>query len=77
VDLLYGQRIREYFAVHNVDYRVSVLRVSEDTKTMDSVLVVARELENLALARRYEPIIAFGGGVLLQVMSGSRPPWSA
>ena len=68
VDDLYGRQIRGYFAARHANHLTSVLRVSEETKTMDSVFAVARELDRFGLARRNEPIVAFGGGVLLDIV---------
>jgi 3-dehydroquinate synthase len=68
VDSLYGEDIRRYFQYHQVEYRLLSLPVSEQDKTMDAVFKVVREWNDFGIARRHEPVIAIGGGVLLDIV---------
>ncbi|WP_299142417.1 sedoheptulose 7-phosphate cyclase [uncultured Vibrio sp.] len=66
---IYGHSILNYFKFYNIEYGIKVLTVSEKTKTIDSVLAVANELDQFNLSRRNEPVIAIGGGVLTDICS--------
>ncbi|MFL5355931.1 sedoheptulose 7-phosphate cyclase [Archangium sp.] len=68
VDRLHGERIRRYFTHHGVKHNILTLPVSEAEKTMDSVFTVLRRIDEFGISRRHEPIIAIGGGVLLDIV---------
>jgi 2-epi-5-epi-valiolone synthase len=68
VDAIYGERIRRYFDAHDVETRILTLGVSESTKTMRSVFAVIDGIDHFGISRRHEPIIAIGGGVLLDIV---------
>ncbi|MGW7425175.1 sedoheptulose 7-phosphate cyclase [Streptomyces sp. NPDC054813] len=68
VDSLYGERIRAYFEHHGVDHRVLVLDDGETHKSMSAVLRVAEEFDAFGIDRRREPVIAIGGGVLMDIV---------
>jgi 3-dehydroquinate synthase len=68
VDALYGQQIRNYFVAHGVETHILTLEVSESTKTMQSVFDVVDGIDSFGISRRHEPIIAIGGGVLLDIV---------
>lgn len=68
VERLYGDRIHQYFQYHEINYRLLSLSVSEDNKSMDTVFQVIEELNAFEVARRSEPVIAIGGGVLMDVV---------
>ncbi|MGW7219734.1 sedoheptulose 7-phosphate cyclase [Streptomyces sp. NPDC054826] len=65
---LYGERIRAYFDHHAVDHRLLVLDDGETHKSMDAVLRVAEALDDFGVDRRREPVIAIGGGVLMDIV---------
>jgi 3-dehydroquinate synthetase/predicted NBD/HSP70 family sugar kinase len=65
---LYGARIQAYFAHHRVEYSILPLCVSEDRKQMDMVFEVFQHFDAFHLQRRKEPVIAIGGGVLLDIV---------
>jgi 3-dehydroquinate synthetase/predicted NBD/HSP70 family sugar kinase len=67
VDTLYGDRIRRYFSHHNTDYFILSLNLLEQKKNIDSTLRILQEIDALGVSRRGAPIIAIGGGVLLDV----------
>jgi 2-epi-5-epi-valiolone synthase len=68
VDTIYGDRIRQYFDAHDVEISILTLEVSERTKTMESVFAVVDGIDDFGISRRHEPIIAIGGGVLLDIV---------
>ncbi|MCG7210252.1 sedoheptulose 7-phosphate cyclase [Streptomyces arenae] len=68
VDELYGDRIRAYFDHHGVGHRVLVLDDGETHKSVNAVLHVAEALDAFGIDRRREPVIAIGGGVLMDIV---------
>jgi 3-dehydroquinate synthase len=68
VDELYGNRIRSYFAKHEIEGRFVIFDSCEERKTIDSVLELVECLDAFELDRRREPLIAIGGGVLSDVV---------
>jgi 3-dehydroquinate synthase len=68
VHALYGHALQRYFTAWGLTAEVLALPAEERVKTMDSVHTVTRHLDGLEIARRHEPIIAIGGGVLLDVV---------
>jgi len=68
VNAIYGDNVRKYLEHHHVEYSLCVLPVSEETKTMESVFTVVNGLDSFGISRRNEPIIAIGGGVVLDIV---------
>ncbi|MCH0566238.1 MULTISPECIES: sedoheptulose 7-phosphate cyclase [unclassified Streptomyces] len=68
VDSLYGERIRAYFDHHGVEHRVLVLDDGETHKSVNAVLHVTEALDAFGVDRRREPVIAIGGGVLMDIV---------
>ncbi|GHF67303.1 3-dehydroquinate synthase [Streptomyces mashuensis] len=68
VDELYGDRVRAYCAARGLDHAVHVLTAHERLKTMDAVFSVVEAMDRFGVARRSEPVVALGGGVLLDVV---------
>jgi 3-dehydroquinate synthetase/predicted NBD/HSP70 family sugar kinase len=68
VDDLYGENIRRYFAHHGVHTQVHRLKASEQGKNVSAVLGCAEMFEAFGVARRDEPVIAVGGGTLLDIV---------
>lgn len=68
VDALYGDKIRAYYDHHKVAAHILTLPVSEESKDLDAALVIVRHLESVGVLRRSDPIIAIGGGVLLDLV---------
>ena len=64
---LYGLEIESYFRASRVNYRLLPLSATEPQKTIDNVLRVVRALDSFGVNRRSDPLIAIGGGVLLDV----------
>ncbi|XP_029359015.1 uncharacterized protein eevs [Echeneis naucrates] len=65
---IYGTKITEYFEANNVLYKILSLPTTEENKSMDMALKILEEVNNFSLDRRREPIIAFGGGVCLDIV---------
>lgn len=68
VDALFGQAIRAYFDGNNVEHRVLVLEPGEVNKTVEASMKVTTAMDEFGVDRRREPVIAIGGGVLLDVV---------
>jgi 3-dehydroquinate synthase len=67
VEQHFGERVRAYFAGRGAAPSFVVLPCTEQTKTLQKVEQVVRSLD-AAKARRRTPIIAIGGGVLLDIV---------
>lgn len=64
---LYGDDIRAYFDYHGVELTVVVIKGEEVNKTFGAVEVIFNALCEFGLLRR-EPIIAIGGGCVLDIV---------
>jgi 3-dehydroquinate synthase len=68
VDRLYGVQLRRYLTHHGVKHHILSLPISETEKTMESVFTVVKDIDEFGISRRHEPIIAIGGGVLMDIV---------
>jgi 3-dehydroquinate synthetase len=68
VDLLHGNRIRAYFDHHGVDYAMMVVPADETVKEFDTAARIVTRLDTFGIARRREPLIVIGGGVLMDIV---------
>jgi 3-dehydroquinate synthetase len=68
VNQLYGPQIVSYFDRHQVRTTILPLRCAESTKDLESLVSVLSAMDQFQLLRRSEPIIAIGGGVLLDIV---------
>jgi 2-epi-5-epi-valiolone synthase len=68
VDLLHGDTVRAYFEHHDVDYAMVVVQANETVKDFDTAARIAEELDTFGIARRKEPVIVIGGGVLMDIV---------
>ena len=64
---IYGDNVRKYLEHHHVEFSLCVLPASEEAKTMESVFTVVNGLDSFGISRRHEPIIAIGGGIVLDI----------
>lgn len=64
---IYGDSIRSYFAAHDLDLHLVELDAGESSKTVDQVIRLVHEFTAAQLPRRDTPIVAIGGGVVLDV----------
>ncbi|MFI6291670.1 sedoheptulose 7-phosphate cyclase [Nonomuraea sp. NPDC050790] len=65
---LYGQEIDAYFTARGVNHETLAVDAHEQLKTMDLVMTVIAAMDRFGIVRRAEPVIAFGGGVLTDVV---------
>jgi 3-dehydroquinate synthase len=68
VHALYGERISAYFSARSVAHEFCVIDAHEQVKTMESVFTVVSAMDRFGVPRRREPVIAFGGGVLTDIV---------
>ena len=68
VERFYGDRVRAYFDARGIDARYQSVQAGETRKTFDTVAELVRGIDAFGIDRRREPIIAIGGGVLLDVV---------
>lgn len=64
----YLNDIRNYFISNNLEPFFYLIECQEEDKTTDTLFSILNELENFGILRRSEPIIAIGGGVLLDIV---------
>lgn len=64
----FGEEIRSYFTRAGVAAEFLILETDEESKIIDTVFIVLDKIITLKLQRRSEPIIAIGGGVLLDIV---------
>lgn len=64
----YLEDITNYFNGNNTEVHVVAIEATEESKNLSTLLLVLNEMERFGLLRRSEPVIAIGGGVLLDVV---------
>jgi 2-epi-5-epi-valiolone synthase len=64
VDRLYGDRLRNYFEIHNIAYCVCVVAAGEGCKTIKEWTDTLAALGSFGIDRRQDPIICLGGGAV-------------
>lgn len=67
VHKFYAVQLMEYFNSHNVKYSMLVIDTNEESKTWEDADYILQFFEDEGVLRR-EPIIAIGGGVLLDIV---------
>ena len=67
VHSIYGDRISKYFEHHGVQARVVVIPGEEANKRQKAVDEIHEQLTIFGLRRR-EPVVAIGGGVILDIV---------
>ncbi|MFV4914588.1 sedoheptulose 7-phosphate cyclase [Microbacterium lacticum] len=68
VDDIYGARIHAYFAAHDIQADVRIIRADETLKHWATVEEVLAAMADFGIDRRREPVIVIGGGVLCDVV---------
>lgn len=61
----FSETIDEYFEINSPGSIVISIEANEPLKTLDNSLVLIKHMEDFGLLRRSEPVIAIGGGSLL------------
>jgi len=67
VHKFYAVQLMEYFNSHNVKYSMLVIDTNEESKNWEDADYILQFFEDEGVLRR-EPIIAIGGGVLLDIV---------
>merc|ERR1719181_347819 len=65
---LYGDKVQAYVEARGVEFEILVLSMTEENKSMDMALKVAKKMKEFNIDRRTEPVLAIGGGVCLDVV---------
>ncbi|WP_260859693.1 2-epi-5-epi-valiolone synthase [Streptomyces cupreus] len=65
---LYGDPIQEFLTRHGIEFRLVAIPGGESSKRWKTVRRLCREFDSFGINRRGEPIIVFGGGVVLDVV---------
>ncbi len=63
-----SEEIKSYFDHHGIIPKLVCVEISEEKKNLDNLLFILETIEDFAILRRNEPIIAIGGGVLLDMV---------
>ena len=63
----YLSQVTGYFEANGITCHIVAINATEDHKDLESLLTVLREMEQFGILRRDEPLIAIGGGVLLDI----------
>jgi 2-epi-5-epi-valiolone synthase len=64
----YLDAVEKYFATNKIETKIVIIDATEEHKDFDTLFTVLHEIETFGLLRRSEPIIAIGGGVLLDIV---------
>lgn len=65
---LYGEKIEQFFASNDVVYEILPVVATETRKDFDTLMTILNAMESFHLLRQSEPVIAIGGGVLLDIV---------
>ena len=65
----HANNIRNYFAFYSTSCKIVTIDGDEDNKNLENFVKICKELDNLQIKRRSQPVIAIGGGVLTDVVS--------
>ena len=68
VSKLYLPKIKKFLEFHKVNYHLVIIDAVEDKKNIENLLFILQETEKFGLTRKNEPILAIGGGVLLDMV---------
>jgi 3-dehydroquinate synthase len=68
VNALYGEQLQTYFEALKVELVLFVVDASEENKNWENTDAILAFFEKNGILRRSEPVIAIGGGVLLDLV---------
>ena len=68
VSILYIDTIKKYFKFHKIECLIIIIDAIEDNKNIETLLYLLGKIEDIGPNRRDEPIIAVGGGVLMDIV---------
>lgn len=64
----YMDKILNYFKSLQIHAHIVIIDSIEDKKNLETILELTKEMDDFGLLRRREPVIAIGGGVLLDLV---------
>jgi 3-dehydroquinate synthase len=64
----WGNEIDNYFNLNTKEYLIFPININEEKKNLDTTLLIVECMERFGLLRKSEPVIAIGGGSLLDVV---------
>jgi 2-epi-5-epi-valiolone synthase len=64
---LYGKDVLRYLSAHNAECQVQLLDTGEKKKGLEQALAVVAACDAAGVQRRATPVLAFGGGVVLDI----------
>lgn len=67
VYLLYGDQIKTYFKAHNIAATIQAVNVTEDRKSVETLLEICGWITDFDIFRR-EPVLVIGGGLVTDVV---------
>jgi 3-dehydroquinate synthetase len=67
VEHLYGAKLDDYFHIQGIQNRRLAIPGEEVNKSMNYVISIVNKLNEIGILRRSAPIVAIGGGVVLDV----------
>ena len=65
---LYGATVLKNIKKFNKNVIIATISINEDTKNLENLISVLSTFEHHSISRRSDPVIAIGGGVLLDVI---------
>ena len=65
---LYGAEARQFFEAMGIEASFCLIESTEERKDLENLIYILKHMEDFGLLRRSEPVIAVGGGVLLDIV---------
>ena len=65
---LYGTQLESYFGAADIELKLCVISAVEENKNWENTDTILKFFEECKILRRSEPVIAIGGGVLLDIV---------
>ena len=65
---LYGTKLESYFNTANIELKLCIIQAVEENKDWKNTDIILKFFEECKILRRSEPVIAIGGGVLLDIV---------
>lgn len=65
---IYGNIVSENLKKLNKEVVIATISIDEETKNLESLMSILSTFEHYGISRRSDPVIAIGGGVLLDII---------
>ncbi len=65
---LYGERIEQFLLRQGVDHKILPIMATETQKDIDTLMTILNAMESFHLLRQSQPVMAIGGGGLLDMV---------